>query len=220
MRTAAVYRQKEMAMYANTEKCLTLFPSIRNEGYHPFLPYSLLDSRPGSALEAVTTTLQVSPNNKVCFFKPGTPNREFLPLAQLNEKRPEYNLCVMPADGSWLLYHTENKSWQWGKQHEHSHLFDPCKKRFFIRWGSGGLTSLKNIITPVVAKMETVFDIEDFSGCEQAFRSSKTDSFIYIIRGNEAWFEICMNRDKSYYDWQCLTHDRTKLESCRSWFYH
>ena len=68
--------------------------------------------------------------------------------------------------------------------------------------------------------METVFDHEDFRRSEEAFRDSRSDSFIYILQGQEVWVEICMKREEKYYNWQCVTHNRALLDSWRAWFNH
>ncbi|CAN5561825.1 hypothetical protein BH10BAC3_BH10BAC3_06390 [soil metagenome] len=214
------YKQINSEAFSFTDKCMSLFPSVCNDGYQPFLPYSLQSSHPDNLLAAVTTTLQVSPAKEVCFFSPGANSPEMLPLRHLDVKMPDYNLCIMPADGSWLLHHVGDKRWQWGKQHENSHLFNPEKKRFFIHWGNGGLPALKNTISPAAEKMETSFSTDDFRRCEEAFRSSRSDSFIYIIKGKDVWIEISMKRNEGYYGWQCITHDKTLLEPWRAWFNH
>ena len=214
------YTQTGGEIFSYADKCLSLFPSVSNDVYQPFLPYSLQSSRPDNLLEAVAATLDVSPAKEVCFFRPGLSQPEILPLRQLDAKMPEYNLCIMPADGSWLLYQSAKACWQWGKQHENSHLFNSEKKRFFIHWGSGGLPALKSIISPAALKMETSFDTDDFRRSEEAFRSSHSDSFIYIIKGEEVWIEICMKRNEGYYSWQCVTHNRELLDSWRAWFNH
>lgn len=206
--------------YSVADKCLSLFPSVTSETYKPFLPYSLQSSRPDNLLEAVSATLQVSASKEVCFFQPGVSKPEMFPLQYLDAKMLEYNLCIMPPDGSWLLYRGENKCWQWGKKHEHAHLFDTSKKRFFIHWGSGGLPALKNIFLQVANKLETGFDTDDFCNSEAAFRASKSDSFVYIIQGAEVWVEITMRRDEGYYSWQCLTQNRALVEPWRAWFNH
>ena len=214
------YAQTGIETLSFADKCLSLFPSVCSEAYRPFLPYSLKSSRPDNLLAAVSTTLQVSVAREVYFFQPGAGKPEMLPLRHLDVKMPEYNLCIMPPDGSWLLYHAENKCWQWGKQHQHAHLFNPEKKRFFIHWGNGGLPALKTIFSQTADKIETSFDVDDFRRCEASFRASGSDSFIYIIKGTEIWIEVSMRREEGYYGWQCITHNRMLVEPMRAWFNH
>jgi hypothetical protein len=220
MQTAAGHAQAGNEIDSLTDKCLTLFPSVTKEGYEPFLPYRLQNAKPDKLIEAVTATLNVCAKKQVYFFRHGARNPEILSLLHLLEKDAEQDLCIMPDDGSWLLHHSKAKSWQWGRQHKHSHLFHNDKKRFFIHWGTSNLRALSGIITPAAQKMQIQFDMEDLRRSESAFRQSKTDSFIYIVHGDDAWFEITMQRHAAYYHWQFVTHHRQLLEPWRNWFNH
>ena len=206
--------------FSYSEKCMTLFPSVGTCGYDPFLPYKLQSPKPENLLDAVSKTLNVPKGEEVYFFRPGESKPEMLPLRYIDLKMLEYNLCIMPPDASWLLHHSENKCWKWGKQHRHAHLFDPNKKRFFIHWGTGGMPAIKNVFLRLAEKMETTFDFDDFRSSEESFRESATDSFTYIIEGKETWVEIGMEREQGYYNWQCLTHDRVLIEPWKEWFHH
>ncbi len=220
MGTKAMYQRSQTSVISYTGKYKALYPSISAEEHKPFLPYTFQTSRISNLIDALSATMQVVPAKEVCVFYPGANTHEMLPLRELTSIVPNYNLCVMPTDGSWLLNYAGNKCWQWGKQHDHAALFYPGKKRFFIHWGSGGSSTIQNIIAPLASKMEASFDPEDLLNAQRDFRNSASDSFIYIVKGKEVWIEICMRREENYYTWQCITHNRELLDPWRVWFNH